>query len=133
MIFVITDYPNQTSSYLVATDDFALKVKGTFLDALQSLMELHYIFDLAYAKELKPFFILMERLASININKTFSTINDLYGDLQRKADSICASAPENPVADAPAPQNPAPDEPSDPVAAPNALSPIPEEDEEASL
>uniref|UniRef100_A0A914Z3T5 Uncharacterized protein n=1 Tax=Panagrolaimus superbus TaxID=310955 RepID=A0A914Z3T5_9BILA len=105
MIFVITDFPNQTRSYLVATDDFALKVKGTFLDALQSLMELHYIFDLAYAKELKPFFILMERIASVDVSKTFSTINDLYGDLKRKADSINDPAPA---------PNPVPDEPTDP-------------------
>uniref|UniRef100_A0AC34FCN7 Uncharacterized protein n=1 Tax=Panagrolaimus sp. ES5 TaxID=591445 RepID=A0AC34FCN7_9BILA len=82
MVFVISSYPVGTRSYLVATEDFALKVKGTFLDALQSLMELHYVFDLAYARELKPFFLLLERMGVLEINKTYTSVMDLYHELQ---------------------------------------------------
>uniref|UniRef100_A0A914Y5W3 Uncharacterized protein n=1 Tax=Panagrolaimus superbus TaxID=310955 RepID=A0A914Y5W3_9BILA len=82
MIFIITDFPAHTRTYLVATDDFALKVKGTFLDSLQCLMELHYVFDLAYAKELKPFFLLLELIADLDVNKSYTSLMDLYYDLK---------------------------------------------------
>uniref|UniRef100_A0A914YLS9 Uncharacterized protein n=1 Tax=Panagrolaimus superbus TaxID=310955 RepID=A0A914YLS9_9BILA len=88
MIFVITTYPSQTRTYFVAADDLALKVKGSFLDALQSLMELHYVFDLAYAKELKPFFLLLERMSLLHVEKPYSTVMDLYFDLKTKGDSL---------------------------------------------
>uniref|UniRef100_A0A914YVT5 Uncharacterized protein n=1 Tax=Panagrolaimus superbus TaxID=310955 RepID=A0A914YVT5_9BILA len=88
MIFVVTAYPVGTRSYLIATDDFALKIKGTFFDAFQSLMELHYIFDLAYVKELKPFFLLLERLAHLEINRSYTSLMDLYYELQHHAAPI---------------------------------------------
>lgn len=57
------------------------QVKGTFLNALQCLLELHYVFDLEYALEMKPLFILLEHLAGIKQSKMSSTLHDLYSTL----------------------------------------------------
>uniref|UniRef100_A0A914Z7J1 Uncharacterized protein n=1 Tax=Panagrolaimus superbus TaxID=310955 RepID=A0A914Z7J1_9BILA len=51
-------------------------------------MQLHYIFDLAYAKELKPFFLLLERIANLDIHRSYTSLMDLYHELKLQGDLI---------------------------------------------
>jgi hypothetical protein len=81
---------NCTNMYFVATDDFTLKVTGPFSAALQSLFELHYVFDLAYAKELQHFFTLLEHLAGQTLTPMHAALYDLYSDMKKQAGKFLA-------------------------------------------
>lgn len=58
------------------------QVCGDFLDALQALFELHYIFHLSYAIEIRQFCLLIENLAGLNLKTIYGTRHWIYEELQ---------------------------------------------------
>uniref|UniRef100_A0A914QXL5 Uncharacterized protein n=1 Tax=Panagrolaimus davidi TaxID=227884 RepID=A0A914QXL5_9BILA len=62
-------------------------VLGTSPNALQSLMELIFVFDLAYPVEMKPFFLCLEKMAGLELKRPFTSLLDLYNDLMNKSNA----------------------------------------------
>uniref|UniRef100_A0A914Q1Y8 Uncharacterized protein n=1 Tax=Panagrolaimus davidi TaxID=227884 RepID=A0A914Q1Y8_9BILA len=86
MIFVIQNAHG--TDYFVSTDDFALKVPGTFGDALHYLTALHYVLYIEYAKELLHFNVFLENLCGINMKKMPKSRLNLKMDLDTKMKHI---------------------------------------------
>jgi hypothetical protein len=82
MIFIIDLFPNK--KFYISTDDVALKINGDFGDALQSLVELHYVFNLQYAKEMEHVNMLLEHFSNMNIKKMPKARSNLFLDLKAK-------------------------------------------------